>query len=85
MGQWLPNRWYQITNTCDHPVYRFRLDDSITSSVPLSEPAQRITAEARDVEKEGDIKIEVQETQAAIVRQDHEEFEWREVIRGLSV
>ncbi|KAK7695994.1 hypothetical protein QCA50_000634 [Cerrena zonata] len=63
-------------------LYRFRLDDSIASSVPLSEPAQRITAETRDIEKEGDIKIEIQESQATAIRQDNEVFEWREVIRG---
>lgn len=64
-------------------LHRFHLDESIGASVPLSEPAQRITEVPGDVEKECDTKIEVHQTQATAIHQEHEAFEWREVIRGI--
>ncbi|KAI0080890.1 MFS general substrate transporter [Panus rudis PR-1116 ss-1] len=63
-------------------LHRFRADHVIASSVPLSEPAQRITAGA-DPEKEGDVRTEIYAAQTDIVHQEHEKFEWREVMRGV--
>ncbi|KAI0824785.1 MFS general substrate transporter [Trametes gibbosa] len=64
---------------------RLRTSLGVALTAPLSEPSQRITtAEAVDpAEKENETKIEVQDTQALVVNQEDEQFEWREVLRGV--
>ena len=65
-------------------VWRFREAHSVVNGAPLSEPAQKITAEAGDdVEKEGEIRIETQLAEPVVVHQEDEVFEWREVMRGV--
>lgn len=64
-------------------VWRFRTAQSIATGAPLSEHAQKITAEVvdGDLEKEGDARIEASQAQF-VVHQEDEQFEWREVVRG---
>lgn len=70
------------------PVYRFRASQAVISGAPLSEPAQNIVAEeekSEDPEKEAMSRIETQTVQGTVVYQEDEMFEWREVIRGMSI
>ncbi|KAF7793683.1 hypothetical protein EIP86_004798 [Pleurotus ostreatoroseus] len=65
-------------------VYRFHEAQSVISGAPLSEPAQKIIAEderIQDLEKESETRIETRPVQGAIVHEEDERFEWREVIR----
>ncbi|TFY63408.1 hypothetical protein EVJ58_g3274 [Rhodofomes roseus] len=64
---------------------RFRDDSAVTSSAPLSEPAQRINAAGMQIEKEDDIQVETLTTRsvAQVVNQEDEKFEWYEVFRGI--
>lgn len=76
---------YQVTETALtlYIVWRFRTAQSIATGAPLSEPAQKITAEVvdGDLEKEGDVRVEASQAQF-VVHQEDEQFEWREVVRG---
>jgi hypothetical protein len=68
-------------------VRRFRAADTVSTSAPLSEGAESITAPASDTEKEGE-NTEIREhahiVKAPSIYQEDEEFEWREVVRGLT-
>ena len=66
-------------------VWRFRVAQAIVAGAPLSEPAQKITAEMveGDLEKDSDVRIEAAQA-PYVVHQEDEKFEWREVIRGNS-
>jgi MFS family permease len=68
-------------------VRRFRAADTVSTSTPLSEGAESITAHASDTEKEGE-NTEVREhahiAKAPSIHQEDEEFEWREIVRGLT-
>ncbi|KAI9066787.1 MFS general substrate transporter [Trametes sanguinea] len=65
-------------------LHRLRLSQGVAMTVPLSEPSQRITRVEVDAEKGTEEKIEVQPptTDAMVVYQEDEQFEWGEVIRG---
>jgi len=68
-------------------VHRFRSADFISASAPLSEGSESITAPASDTEKEGkntEIREHAHIAKAASIHQEDEEFEWREVVRGLT-
>lgn len=66
-------------------VHRFRLSDRTAASAPVSEPSQRIIT--GDQEKGDEVHAEVVDPSVSrdsepIVYQEHEKFEWREVMRG---
>ncbi|KAH9853629.1 MFS general substrate transporter [Lenzites betulinus] len=64
---------------------RLRTSLGVALTAPLSEPSQRITAAdtVDPAEKDADTKIEVRETEEVVVNQEDEQFEWREVLRGV--
>ncbi|OSC98925.1 MFS general substrate transporter [Trametes coccinea BRFM310] len=66
-------------------LHRLRLSQGVAMTAPLSEPSQRITKVEVDAEKGTEEKIEVQAptTDAMVVYQEDERFEWGEVIRGI--
>lgn len=59
---------------------RFRAADAIGASAPLSEPAEKINV---DEEKGSEVRTDVKLVQSAVIHQEDERFEWREVIRGV--
>lgn len=85
----------QRTTHFYHIVHRFRMSNRTVSSVPLSDASQRITAKETQIEKEGkgdveEVRAEVYGSNASngrdsapVVSQEEEQFEWREVIRGM--
>lgn len=64
---------------------RLRQSNAVVSSVPLSEPSQRINvdADSEKAEKSSDVQAEVHQPQETIIHYEDEKFEWREVIRGI--
>ena len=67
-------------------MQRLRTSHGVTTSAPLSEPSQRITAVGTDLEKSEEVRVETHETPASqtiIVETEDEKFEWREVMRGM--
>ena len=67
-----------------HLVRRLRTSHGVTTSAPLSEPSQRITAGAKsDPEKSEDTRVETHPADTIVVETEDEKFEWGEVIRGM--
>ncbi|GJE84157.1 MFS general substrate transporter [Phanerochaete sordida] len=66
-------------------LWRFREAHSVVNGAPLSEPAQKITADLGDeTEKESEVRIESQlASEPVVVHQEDEVFEWREVMRAV--
>jgi len=67
-------------------VRRFRAADTVSTSAPLSEGAESITAPVGDTEKEGESEVRehAHGAKAPSIHQEDEEFEWREIVRGLT-
>ncbi|CDO71341.1 hypothetical protein BN946_scf184908.g99 [Trametes cinnabarina] len=66
-------------------LHRLRLSFGAAMTAPLSEPSQGITRVEVDAEKGAEEKVEVQTpaTDAVVVYQEDEKFEWGEVVRGI--
>ncbi|KAH9918200.1 MFS general substrate transporter [Epithele typhae] len=68
-------------------VRRLRISHGVTTSAPLSEPAQRITGaptSEKDLEKATETRVESPSAEpAVVVESEDEKFEWGEVVRGL--
>lgn len=62
---------------------RFRAGNSAALQVPLSDAAERIRREKYDVEHVEHPSI--RRTSPEVVNQEDEQFEWREIIRGMSI
>lgn len=65
-------------------VQRFWTADRTANSTPLSEPSTRIIGSEKDA---ADLMVETHDAtnpdnETAIVHQEEEQFEWREVFRG---
>lgn len=70
--------------TVSWAVHRLRVSNAVSSSAPLSEPAQKIAVNnTDDLEKKSDEQIDIIPPHEIVVYQEDEKFEWREVIRGM--
>ncbi|KAH9938279.1 MFS general substrate transporter [Fomitopsis serialis] len=69
----------------DFALNRFREENNIAASAPLSEPAQRINVAGAQLEKVDEVQVETLTTHsiAQSVNQEDEQFEWLEVVRGI--
>ncbi|EIM85641.1 MFS transporter [Stereum hirsutum FP-91666 SS1] len=70
-------------------LHRFRMSERTANSAPLSEPSQRITTTEKEEKDLEEVRAEVYDPNASndreepVVHQEEEQFEWREVVRGL--
>ncbi|KAI0751640.1 MFS general substrate transporter [Daedaleopsis nitida] len=68
-----------------YALTRLRTSFGVTTTAPLSEPSQSITANSNaDPEKSSQTKVEVHTSQENVVHTEDENLEWGEVLRGVT-